>query len=156
MSRSKPFTSSFLARCMLLATAALSSVHAQEKENAVQLVTAINGEISTLSLEEAAQLFLGHRTTLRDGTPVTLIDLPSGLVRNQFYQLLTGKNPVQVRAYWSRLVFSGRVRPPLEASNQAEARELLAKNPNAIGYLPVGAADAKLKVLFKLPITATN
>ncbi|MDR2260617.1 MAG: hypothetical protein LBE06_06730 [Azoarcus sp.] len=114
------------------------------------VVIVTSGGIKVLSREEAAQLFLGQRTTLRDGTPVTLIDLPAGPARNHFYRELTGKNPVQVRANWSRLVFSGRVRPPREAASQSEALELLARTPNAIGYLPADAGDKRLKVLLSL------
>jgi hypothetical protein len=117
----------------------------------IQLVTATSSQVASLSAEEASQLFLGHRTTLHDGTPVTLIDLPSGPTRNSTYQTLTGKNPVQVRANWSRLVFSGRVRPPREAHSQREARDLLVATPNAIGYLPASVSDDRLKVLLRLP-----
>jgi hypothetical protein len=113
----------------------------------VQLVASIDGAVRTLTREEAKQLFLGHRNRLNDGTPVTLIDLPSGQTRNQLYQQLTGKNPIQVRANWSRLVFSGRVRPPREAGSESEALEWLASTPNAIGYLPADVSDKRLKVL---------
>jgi hypothetical protein len=117
----------------------------------IQLVTAATSHVTALSAEEATQLFLGQRTTLQDGTPVTLIDLPAGPERTYAYQALTGKNPVQIRANWSRLVFSGRTRPPLEAHNQREALELLAQTPNAIGYLPASIHDKRLKVLLRLP-----
>lgn len=118
---------------------------------AVQLVTAANGAVQAVSQEEAVQLFLGHRSRLNDGTPVMLIDLPAGPTRNQFYQQLINKNPVQVRANWSRLVFSGRGRPPLEADSQNEAHEWLASTPNAIGYLPANIRDNRLKVLLVIP-----
>jgi len=113
----------------------------------VQLVTSAKGEVSVLSREEAAQLLLGHRNRLNDGTLITLIDLPSGQIRARLYQVLTGKNPIQVRANWSRLVFSGRVRPPREASSENEALEWLLNTPNAIGYLPAAVNDKRIKVL---------
>ena len=118
---------------------------------AVQLVTSANGSVQTVSREEAMQLYLGYRNRLSDGTPVTLIDLPAGPTRNQFYQQLIDKNPVQVRANWSRLVFSGRGRPPLEADSQNEAHEWLASTPNAIGYLPGDIHDSRLKILLVVP-----
>jgi hypothetical protein len=39
------------------------------------------------------------------------VDLPNGQVRDEFYLKLTGKNPAQIQAYWSRLVFTGRALP---------------------------------------------
>ncbi|MDR0717395.1 MAG: hypothetical protein LBF50_08270 [Azoarcus sp.] len=135
----------------LMTTAPLAGPpETQGKARPAEVVIVTSGGIKVLSREEAAQLFLGQRTTLRDGTPVTLIDLPAGPARNHFYRELTGKNPVQVRANWSRLVFSGRVRPPLEAGSQSEALELLARTPNAIGYLPANASDNRLKILLNL------
>ncbi|GHT82686.1 hypothetical protein AGMMS49960_19920 [Betaproteobacteria bacterium] len=139
---------------VLFAAAFLCSHQAASAEETaihIHLVAAADGAISALTQEEATQIFLGRRTSLGNGTPVTLIDLPPGEERNLLYLTLTGKNPVQVKAYWSRLVFSGRVRPPLEAANQTEAREWLAKNPNAIGYLPASVTDPKLKTLLTLP-----
>jgi hypothetical protein len=133
---------------------ALTSFHAplgHAQEANIQIVVAADSEIDAITLEEATQLFLGRRTSLENGIRVTLVDLPSGPVRNQLYQTLTGKNPVQVKAYWSRLVFSGRIRPPFEAVNQEEARAWLLTHANAIGYLPATVSDSRLKVLLTLP-----
>ena len=60
-----------------------------------------------LSREQAEKLYLGRTTTLADGTPVKLVDLPSGTTRDEFYLKLTNKNPSQILAYRSRLVFTG-------------------------------------------------
>lgn len=117
----------------------------------VVLVTAINSRISILSTDEASQLYLGRRTTLEDGTQVSLYDLPIGPTRDRLYTLLTGKNPSQIRAYWSRQVFTGRALPPREASSQADLPTLLLNDPTAIGYLPDGPLDPRLRVLLKLP-----
>lgn len=117
----------------------------------VELVTARTGPVTALARGEAEQLFLGRRTTLDDGTPVTLVDLPAGPVRDRLYLLLTGKNPIQTRAYWSRQVFTGRARPPREAVDTDQAREWIATTPGAIGYLPSGLADSRLRVLLRLP-----
>jgi hypothetical protein len=117
----------------------------------IQLVSARGGQITTLSADEAAQLFLGRRTTLGNGTPVKLIDLPAGSARDRLYLLLTGKNPIQTRAYWSRQVFTGRALPPREAASLQQARDWLAETPDAIGYLPAGIADNRLQVLLHLP-----
>lgn len=101
--------------------------------------------------ETAEQLYLGRRTTTEDGRQVQLIDLPSGPARDRFYQLLTGKNPSQIRAYWSRLVFTGRALPPREAEDAEGVRRLLNQIPNSIGYLPTPDASASdLRVLIQI------
>lgn len=117
----------------------------------VHIVSARNGAVPALTRDEAEQLFLGRRTTLTDGTPVTLIDLPVGPVRDHLYLRLTGKNPIQTRAYWSRQVFTGRAQPPREAENIEQARNWIATTPSAIGYLPATQVDNRLLTLIRLP-----
>lgn len=117
----------------------------------VMLVTSATSDITSLSREEASQLYLGRRTMLNDGTPVTLFDLPSGPVRDRFYELLTGKNPNQIRAYWSRQVFTGRALPPREAKSSADLPILLSNDPASVGYLPNGPIGPELRILLKLP-----
>lgn len=108
--------------------------------------------IRTLTREQAEQLYLGRTRSLPDGIAVGLVDLPAGAVRDRFYELLTGKNPSQTRAYWSRQVFTGRALPPKEAGSVAEAIAWVAANPNLIAYLPESAAmDKRLRVLLRLP-----
>lgn len=116
--------------------------------NGVALVSARTGGIAALDRETAAQLYLGRRTTLPDGRSVRLIDLPAGPERNVFYQQLTGKNPSQIRAYWSRLVFTGRAHPPHEALDADDAVRRVLADPDALAYLPVEAAvHPELKIL---------
>lgn len=117
----------------------------------IVLVTAADGPIDTLGLDIAEQLYLGRRSALADGRPVQLLDLPAGPARDRFYQRLTGKNPAQIRAYWSRLVFTGRALPPREASGIDEARRILLETPGTIGYLPATrASDPALRILLRL------
>ena len=111
------------------------------------IVSAPDGIVTDLSRSQAERLYLGRTSTLPDNTPVKLIDLPPGPERDRFYLLLTGKNPVQTRAYWSRQVFTGRALPPRQASSVDEMREWVRSEPNAIGYLPTEAVDARVRIL---------
>ena len=114
------------------------------------IVSGKNGAVSELSRAQAERLFLGRATTLQDNTPVTLIDLPPGPERDRFYLVLTGKNPVQTRAYWSRQVFTGRALPPRQASSVEELRQWLSEDDNAIGYLPQEHVGERLRVLLQV------
>lgn len=116
----------------------------------VLLVTARTSTIETLSRNEAEQLYLGRRATLATRISM-LVDLPPGKTRDAFYRKLTGKNPTQIRAHWSRMVFTGRALPPREVADASEAYRLLLENRNAIAYLPEHYAnDPELRVLFRL------
>lgn len=115
------------------------------------LVASARGVAGELSYERAENLYLGHTTTLADGTPVKLLDLPNGMLRDDFYLKLTGKNPAQIRAYWSRQVFTGRALPPKEAGSIAEARQWLIDTPNLIGYMERADVPAGARILLRLP-----
>lgn len=106
--------------------------------------------IESLSAQQAAQLYLGRVQHLADGTPVTLADLPAGALRDRFYEQLTGRNPAQIRAYWSRMVFTGRALPPTEVANVDELRTRLASDPQLIGYMPAKIAGNDVRVLLRL------
>ena len=117
----------------------------------IVLVTAIDSTVSELSRDEAEQLYMGRRAALSARGALLLLDLPTGPVRDQFYRLLTGKNPSQIRAYWSRVVFTGRALPPTESADASDAHRILLENPNAVAYLPASYAnDPKLRVLLRL------
>lgn len=133
-------------RCAALAVLLAPAARAE-----VILVTSADSNVEALSREEAEQLYLGRRSSLADGRPLLLLDLPPGPVRDHFYRVLTGKNPSQIRAYWSRMVFTGRALPPRESTSPADARRLLLENPGTVGYLPAAfSTDPSLHILLHL------
>lgn len=138
-------------RCALLA-ACLLWLHAPCAAIAqIVIVSGAQSPLPELTRAQAEQFYLGRAHSLPDGLAVTLADLPAGPLRDQFYQQLTGKNPGQIRAHWSRMVFTGRALPPQEAADIAQLRQWLAARPNLIGYLPAAEADARVRILLRLP-----
>ena len=94
---------------------------------AIAVVTRASGPIVKLSNRELSRIALGQQQTLDDGTPVRFADLAAGPLREQFYLRIAQRNPVQMRAYWSRIVFTGRGTPPPIARNGDKLREWLAR-----------------------------
>ncbi|MFC7002694.1 hypothetical protein ACFQMB_15380 [Pseudobowmanella zhangzhouensis] len=66
---------------------------------------------------------------------------------DEFNNKVLGKSSTQLKAYWSKLVFTGKGTPPKEATNDAQVLELIANNPNMIGYLDASALSADVKVV---------
>ena len=96
--------------------------------------------------EQAAQFFLGKSNMF---TPV---DQPeSAPIRAEFYHKVADKDPAQVKAIWSKLVFTGKATPPKEAANNAEVKKAVASDPKAIGYIDKSAVDDTVKVILTLP-----
>jgi hypothetical protein len=107
--------------------------------------------VAALGAEEVARIFLGKSETTVSGVRVIAIDQPEGsAVRDEFYRQLTGKTPAQVRAYWARIIFTGKGQPPRQLGAAAAAR-LLAENPRAIAYVDRTAVPAGARILYAPP-----
>lgn len=102
--------------------------------------------VAKLSADEAAQYFLGKSKTL---TPLDYTDGTGP--RSAFYSRVLQKDPSQVKAIWTKLVFTGKGVAPRELPSVAEMKKAVAANPNAIGYVDKSAVDDSVKVVFTLP-----
>ncbi|MFZ4623760.1 MAG: hypothetical protein ACOYNF_05935 [Rhodoferax sp.] len=123
-------------------------VLAQTSQAQVALVAGAKSAATPVTPEQAASVFLGKSDQLPGIGTVLLIDLPeNSTTRDYFYSKAAGKSPSQVRATWSRLVFSGKGVPPKEIASSAEVKKLASANPNVIGYIEKSAVDANVKVL---------
>ena len=117
----------------------------------IAVVTSQDNGVSELSEKEVKKLFKGGLREL-GGEPVTLLDLPRGDdTREAFYRNLTGRSADEMRAHWSRKVFSSGGRPPWETSD-VEDMKSRAASVGALGYLPAEEVDDdELQVLFRVP-----
>ena len=117
----------------------------------VAVVVGAKSPAATMTADQVASIFLGKSSTLPSGTTAAAVDQPdSAAVREQFYTKVTGKQAAQVKAAWSRLVFSGKGTPPKEMASSADVKKFVAGNPDAIGYIEKSAVDASVKVVFSV------
>ncbi|AUM12210.1 type 2 periplasmic-binding domain-containing protein [Ketobacter alkanivorans] len=104
------------------------------------IVVNSSNEISQVSVEDVASIFLGKSRQLPNGTKVIPLDQLEGEgVRLEFYTKVVKKTLPQLNSYWSRLIFTGRGQPPFAVSGDSEVLEFVASNPNMIGYVDVKA-----------------
>ncbi len=68
--------------------------------------------------------------------------------REAFNDKVLGKSSSQLKAYWSRLIFTGKGTPPKESGSDADVVSLVAKNPNLVGYVDAAAVDGSVKVVY--------
>lgn len=99
-----------------------------------------------MTSEQASAYFLGKSTAL---TPVDQSE--SSAIRGEFYKKLADKEASQVKAIWSKLVFTGKGTLPKEYPSSAEVKKAIAADANAIGYIEKSAVDASVKVVATLP-----
>lgn len=125
--------------------AALGAVALPASAEVVVIVSQKN-PASRMFSEQASQFFLGKSNLF---TPV---DLPeSSAVRAEFYKKVADKDTAQVKALWSKLVFTGKATAPKEYASAAEVKKAVAADPKAIGYIEKSAVDDTVKVILTLP-----
>lgn len=113
--------------------------------SAADLVVIANPAVGSLSKEQVADLFLGKSQAF------TPMDQPeSSAVYADFYKKASGRDVAQVKATWSRIVFSGKGQAPRQVADSAAMKKAVAADPKAVGYIEKSAVDATVKVILTL------
>lgn len=132
----------------LMLSLAVASVAASAD---VVLITNAKSTVTSVTLDQVSNLYLGKTTQWADGTVVSLADLPeSSNVRTEFYGKL-GKTSTQVKATWSRIMFTGKGTPPREFNLSNQVKAFVAATPTGVGYVERSAADASVRILSITP-----
>jgi ABC-type phosphate transport system substrate-binding protein len=120
----------------LIFTAALQ----QARADVVVIVSAQSA--ATITAKEISRVYLGERNTL---TPVDIAS-PSH-ARREFYAKVIGKDEAQVKARWSKLVFTGKGSAPKELPSGADVVKAVAADPYAIGYVDSSFVNITVKII---------
>ena len=114
----------------------------------VVAVVGARSPITNLSKNEVMAIFLGKRTRFPDGSSAVPIDQSEGsAAREEFYSQYADMSAAQIKAFWSKIIFTGRGQPPKAVANAEEAKKLVATNPNAITYIDRTMLDTSVKVV---------
>ena len=94
------------------------------------------------------RIFEGQLKSFSDGSSAIPIsqtaDLPAA---EEFNSKVLKKTASQLKAYWAKIVFTGKGSPPNEVNNDAEVIKLVSTNPNLVGYVDASAVNSSVKVL---------
>lgn len=108
------------------------------------------GIATTLTTEQAANLYLGKGNKLPNGVTAVVFELENGdPLRVEFHAKVTGKSEAQLQSYWSRLVFTGKGTPPPQLKDAAQMKYSIASTVNAVGYIDEAQVDGSVLVLLK-------
>lgn len=108
-------------------------------------------DINALDRHQVVDIYMGRRLGLANKQELQVLDQPvSSTIRAAFYREITGKPIAAIDAYWARLVFTGRAFPPISVEDSHTMLEMVAKNPNTVGYLRREHLTQNVKVIYKL------
>lgn len=106
---------------------------------------------ASISAEDVTQLFLGKTRNFPDGSSAVPIGQEENTeITHMFYERVMGRSSQQIKAYWSKQIFSGKGTPPKAASNNDEVLKLVASNPNLIGYVDSSKVNSDVKVVLTM------
>ncbi|MBE3673986.1 MULTISPECIES: hypothetical protein [Pseudoalteromonas] len=142
MSPRNLFITALLPLCLLF-----MSFYAKSTEFVV--VVNKSNAINALSKREIIDIYMGRYLTFPDGETSKPLDLPAqSTLKNDFYLQLVNKNEQKINAYWARLLFSGRAKPPTPSTSVEDAINKIAASQFAIGYIPLSQVTDEVKVVY--------
>ena len=100
---------------------------------------------SNFSDDDIQSIFLGKLESFPNGKEAVPIILPEA---DDFIKAALGKSKRQYKAYWAKMVFTGKGAPPKKVS-ASEMIKLISDNPNLIGILDASQVPASVKVVKK-------
>jgi ABC-type phosphate transport system substrate-binding protein len=132
----------FGGRLVLAASLAIGSAQAAD----LVVIVSARSPVAALRADQVADIFLAEANRFPDGGEAIAIDQNIGSpLRNEFYDKVAHRSPALMKAYWTKMIFTGRGQPPREAADNAAVRKLVADNPGMIGYIERSALDATVR-----------
>ncbi len=135
----------------MLLPVSLLGTHAMASDGDIVVTVSNDSRIDSISKRELIDVFMGRFDVLENGErvqPVDYSDNPG--LRGSFYERLVGKNQKQINAYWSRLVFSGRAKPPVQVDSVEQSIQFILENPTGLAYLPASRVSEEMKIVLVL------
>jgi ABC-type phosphate transport system substrate-binding protein len=118
----------------------------------VVAVVSAKSTVTTLTKAQMTDIFLGKVSRFPNGAQAVPIDQPEGSVaRDEFYAKFAGKSAAQIKAFWAKIIFTGRGQPPKEVVDSIEMKKRISESPTAIGYIEEKMLDDSVKVVL-LPL----
>lgn len=118
----------------------------------IALIAHLDNPEKSLTSEQVKQIFLGKTGSFPAGHKAVPVDQKDGSSsRTEFYMKITQKDPSEIKAYWTKLVFSGKGTPPAALDSDADVKAWVAKNPDGLGYINSKLVDGSVKLLLTVP-----
>lgn len=105
-----------------------------------------NGALTQVDIKN---IFLGKIKKFPNGKiaiPVT----QTGAIKDEFNAKVLSKSGSQMRAYWSKLIFTGKSTPPKRLNDDSEVVDAVSGDPSIVGYVNVDSISDKVKVVLIL------
>jgi ABC-type phosphate transport system substrate-binding protein len=105
---------------------------------------------SSFDQDAIKKIFLGKNKSFSNGRTVILMGPNyNDPATEEFNSKVIGKSSSQVKAYWSKILFTGKGTPPQELDSNSAVLNAVSSNPDAIAYMDASAVTDAVKVVAK-------
>jgi ABC-type phosphate transport system substrate-binding protein len=126
------------ARALLLLLPILATAAPLPAADSFTVIVNAANPVAVLPAAEVSRMFLKRSPHWQNGTRVNAVDLPEdAAARDAFSRAVHGKSASAIKAYWQKMIFSGREVPPPEKAT-AEVIAFVRGDIGAIAYVPAG------------------
>jgi phosphate transport system substrate-binding protein len=130
------------AAMLLVAVCAASAAHAES--DVIAVIVNMSSIVDELSMSELRRIYQGQKTRWNDGSTIMVVNRPSDSpIRAAFYRTVLDAEPAQeFYQKGSPIPFK-----TLHQESDISTKRLVARMPNAIGYIRLRNVDESVKVL---------
>ena len=132
---------------VLLVFLGVMSVSSSALGGNVKMIAKPTLNVDAVSVNELKSIFLGGRSSLKNGTHVEPVLETRGAVRDQFLREYLDESDEEFQLYYRTQVFTGKGSMPKTLASDAEVVAYVAKTKGAIGYVSVGTGAGGVKTL---------
>lgn len=134
-------------KTLLMSSIVMAALCATSGNAVADVVAIVNKANTAADKATIAKLYTLEAKTWADGSPAKLYDFSGNSERETFYIVYTGKTAGNAKAIWSKAAFSGRAVPPKMLASEADVKNEVAKDKDAVGYVNESSADASVRVI---------
>ncbi len=121
----------------------------------IVVVGAPNLKLDIAKKQQLRRVFLKKQTRSQTGTPLAPVNLPpTHPVRAAFSRAVLRESPKASARYWNKQYFLG-VSPPFVLDSQEAVLRFVANTPGSIGYVLDCQADDRVRIIYRLPVSAS-
>jgi len=113
------------------------------------VVVGQRSSVDSLTAGQVKAIFLKKHLRFPNGDIATPVNQNEDTrAYEEFALKALGKDPGQLKSYWSTRVFSGKGTPPDTVGDDAAVKALVSHSPTVIGYIDSSQVDNSVKVVY--------
>jgi len=135
----------------LLSAALLGTTMSSLAEADISIIANKAAPIDSIGQKAAKKLWLGKSHKIPGIGKVKVLDQSGNSdIKEAFYDKLAHKSKDQLKAYWAKIIFTGKAVPPKALSSDKKVLDIVSKNKNTLGYIDSKSVTDDVKVLMTI------